>query len=134
MTTNAQLMIQFGSAAKRYLDALQLLAEPAKPGSGLGPAEDSVLRQAHLRELCIDLKRQLVQLMDTLTPFDGDVLKRQTTSRRAAIERLTRFTEGSLLVASRDDVRDLLELARLAVSIANDVTDELTRITAKKEG
>lgn len=112
-------MIQFGSAAKRYLDNLGHLE--AKPN-------DAVALTA-----LVDLKRQLTELMEKLTPTE-DEFKRQTKSRREAMARLTDFVDGKHLVASRNDVRDLLELARLAVSIANDVTDELTRIKMPKEG
>lgn len=106
------MMIQFGSAAKRYMDNLEVLE--TKPND---PATLTTL---------VELKRQLTELMDKLSPTDEE-FKRQTTRRRESMERLTKFADGTLLVASRNDVRDLLELARLAVSIANDVTDELMR-------
>lgn len=106
------MMIQFGSAAKRYMDNLEVLE--TKPND------------ATTLTTLVELKRQLTELMDKLSPADEE-LKRQTTRRRESMERLTKFADGTLLVASRNDVRDLLELARLAVSIANDVTDELMR-------
>lgn len=106
------MMIQFGSAAKRYMDNLEVLETK--------PNDSTTLTTL------VELKRQLTELMDKLSPADEE-LKRQTTRRRESMERLTKFADGTLLVASRNDVRDLLELARLAVSIANDVTDELMR-------
>lgn len=122
-------MIQFGSAAKRYLDNLgHLEVMPGEVPGRLMNSNDT----ATLTTL-VDLKRQLTELMEKLTPTE-DEFKRQTKSRREAMARLTDFVDGKHLVASRNDVRDLLELARLAVSIANDVTDELTRIKMPKEG
>jgi hypothetical protein len=106
MDETQQLLVRFGSAAKRYIEAVQ---------------QGNLFNQEKL-------KRDLILCMNEMTPEDANTLARHVASRREAVDRLTSFANGTSLAVQRQDVREVLELARLAVSVANDVTEHLERL------
>jgi hypothetical protein len=106
MDERQQLLVRFGSSAKRYIEAVQ---------------QGNQFEQEKL-------KRDVLLCLNELTPDDANMLARHVASKREAVDRLTRFANGSALAVARNDVRELLELARLAVSVANDVTEHLERL------